>query len=52
MFRLYMADLKRVYTAPTREDAALSELAIFEEKWGKKHRDRFKNCVNLQTDVE
>jgi transposase-like protein len=34
--RSLMADLKRVYTAPT-EDAALSELATFEEKWGKKY---------------
>ena len=34
--RSLMADLKRVYTAPT-EDAALSELTTFEEKWGKKY---------------
>lgn len=31
-----MADLKRVYAAPT-EEAALAELDNFEEKWGSKY---------------
>lgn len=47
-----MADLKRVYAAPT-EDTALSELDLFDEKWGGKYPKIAKswrdNWVNLST---
>ena len=47
-----MADLKRVYTAPT-EETALSELDSFEEKWGEKKTKITKswkdNWANLYT---
>ena len=47
-----MADLKRVYTAPT-EETALSELDSFEEKWGEKYPKITKswkdNWANLST---
>nr|WP_054791850.1 IS256 family transposase [Lacrimispora sphenoides] len=47
-----MADLKRVYGAPTEETAIL-ELDSFEEKWGGKYPKTGKswreNCVNLST---
>ena len=47
-----MADLKRVYTAPT-EETALSELDSFEEKWGEKKTKITKswkdNWANLST---
>ena len=47
-----MADLKRVYAAPT-EDIALSELDLFDGKWGRKYPKIAKswkdNWVNLST---
>ena len=47
-----MADLKRVYTAPT-EETARSELDSFEEKWGEKKTKITKswkdNWANLST---
>ena len=47
-----MADLKRVYAAPT-EETALSELDSFEEKWGGKYPKIAKswkdNWANLST---
>lgn len=46
-----MADLKRVYTAPT-EDAALEALEDFGEKWDAKYpkiSKSWKNWVNLST---
>ena len=47
-----MADLKRVYAAPT-EDTALSELDLFDEKWGGRYPKIAKswkdNWVNLST---
>ncbi len=47
-----MADLKRVYAAPT-EDIALSELDLLDEKWGGKYPKIAKswrdNWVNLST---
>ena len=47
-----MADLKRVYAAPT-EEAALAELDNFEEKWGSKYPKIAKlwkdNWANLAT---
>lgn len=50
--KLLMADLKRVYAAPT-EETALSELDSFEEKWGGKYPKIAKswkdNWANLST---
>ena len=50
--QLLMADLKRVYAAPT-EEVALSELESFEEKWGSKYPKIAKswkdNWANLST---
>lgn len=47
-----MADLKKIYAAPT-EDIALMELDIFDEKWGNKYPKIAKswrdNWVNLST---
>ena len=47
-----MADLKNVYAAPT-EEAALTELDTFEEKWGSKYPKIAKswkdNWANLST---
>ena len=47
-----MADLKRVYAAPT-EEIALTELDSFEEKWGAKYPKIAKswkdNWANLST---
>ena len=47
-----MADLKRVYAAPT-EETALAELDSFDEKWSRKYpkitKTQKDNCANLST---
>jgi transposase-like protein len=47
-----MIDLKRVYAAPT-EDIAISELDLFDDKWGGKYpkiaKSWWDNWANLST---
>ena len=43
--RELLGDLKRVYDSPTR-DAARSELALFDEKWGHKYPTIFRSWDN------
>jgi len=39
-----MADLKRVYAAPT-EDTAFNELELFKDKWDNKYPEIYKFCM-------